>query len=116
LKISRRSFYNIRNRYQQDASAALHPRSSAPITARRTYDESITSILLAIRARLKAQGWEYGPISIRFEGIATGELTAPIPSVSTIACLLRAAGAVESNLKKRPKSSVVRFQRGQAME
>ncbi|ARV65870.1 molybdopterin-dependent oxidoreductase [Corynebacterium glutamicum] len=50
LKISRRSFYNIRNRYQQDASAALHPRSSAQITSRRTYDESITSILLAIRA------------------------------------------------------------------
>ncbi|QYO74901.1 hypothetical protein cgisf_3267 [Corynebacterium glutamicum] len=48
LKISRRSFYNIRNRYQQDASAALHPRSSAQITSRRTYDESITSILLAI--------------------------------------------------------------------
>lgn len=116
LKISRRSFYNIRNRYQQDANAALHPRSSAPITARRTYDESITSTLLSIRARLKAQGWEYGPISIRFEGISTGELTAPIPSVSTIARLLRAAGAVESNPKKRPKSSVVRFQRGQAME
>lgn len=54
-------------------------------------------------------------MSIRFE-IAVEELLAPpIPSVSTIARLLRAAGAVEANPKKRPKSSYMRFQRDQAM-
>ncbi|SMB81660.1 hypothetical protein [Corynebacterium glucuronolyticum] len=75
----------------------------------------MTTALLAIRKRLKGQGWDYGPISIRFEGIASGELTDPVPSVSTIARLLRATGAVESNPKKRPKITRVRFQRDQAM-
>ena len=115
LKISRRTFYNIRARYDEEAGGALHPHSSAPITPARTYDEHVTTALLAIRKRLKGQGWDYGPISIRFEGIASGELTDPVPSVSTIARLLRAAGAVESNPKKRPTITRVRFQRGQAM-
>lgn len=53
--------------------------------------------------------------AVRFE-IAIEELLAPpIPSVSTIARLLRVAGAVDTNPKKRPKSSYVRFERDQAM-
>lgn len=115
LKISRRSFYTIRSRYAEESQAALHPRSSAPHTTQRIYDESITRVLLATRSDLKSRGWDYGPMSIRFE-IAIEELVVPpIPSVSTIARLLRAAGAVDANPKKRPKSSYVRFQRDQAM-
>src|SRR5699024_10439398 len=99
----------------EESQAALHPRSSAPHTTQRIYDESITRVLLATRSDLKSRGWDYGPMSIRFE-IAIEELVVPpIPSVSTIARLLRAAGAVEANPKKRPKSSYVRFQRDQAM-
>lgn len=116
LKISRRSFYNIRDRYSQESEAALHPHSSAPKTPHRTYDPTLTATLLSIRARLKKAGWDYGPISIYYEGTTAGELQPPVPSVSTIARMLRAAGAVESNPKKRPKTSMVRFQRGQAMQ
>lgn len=54
-------------------------------------------------------------MSVRFEIAIEELLDPPIPSVSTIARLLRAAGAVETNPKKRPKSSYVRFQRDQAM-
>lgn len=54
-------------------------------------------------------------MSIRFESAIEQLLDPPIPSVSTIARLLRAAGAVEATPKKRPKSSYVRFQRDQAM-
>lgn len=116
LKISRRSFYNIRERYQQESLAALHPHSSAPVNAHRLFDESTTRVLLAIREDLKKEGWDYGPRSIHFEGITNGKLCAPVPSVSTIARLLRAAGAVEKNPKKRPKSSMIRFQRDKAMQ
>ena len=116
LKISRRSFYNIRDRYSQESEASLHPHSSAPKTPHRTYDPTLTATLLSIRARLKKAGWDYGPISIYYEGTTAGELQPPVPSVSTIARMLRAAGAVESNPKKRPKTSMVRFQRGQAMQ
>ena len=102
LKISRRTFYNIRARYDEEAGGALHPHSSAPITPARTYDEHVTTALLAIRKRLKGQGWDYGPISIRFEGIASGELTDPVPSVSTIARLLRAAGVTRIKPEETP--------------
>ncbi|MCT1443119.1 hypothetical protein M3G05_10490 [Corynebacterium glucuronolyticum] len=95
MKISRRTFYNIRARYGEEAGGALDPHSSAPIIPARTYDEHVTTALLAIPKRLKNQGWDYGPISIRFDGFASGELTDPVPSVSTIARLLRAAGAVD---------------------
>jgi len=64
-----------------------HPHSSAPITPARTYDEHVTTALLAIRKRLKGQGWDYGHISIRFEGIASGELTDPVlPYPRLLAC------------------------------
>ena len=50
LKISRRSFYNIRDRYSQESEASLHPHSSAPKTPHRTYDPTLTATLLSIRA------------------------------------------------------------------
>lgn len=115
LKISRRSFYTIRQRYAEESKAALPPRSSAPHTTRRVYDESVTRVLLAARADLTSRGWDYGPMSIRFEIAIEQLLDPPIPSVSTSARLLRAAGEAETNPKKRPKSSYVRFQRDQAM-
>lgn len=115
LKISRRSFYTIRTRYAEEAQAALHPRSSAPHTTQRVYDETVTRVLLAARADLKSRGWDYGPMSIRYEIIIEELLAPPIPTVATIARLLRAARAVEANPKKRPKSSLIRFQRDQAM-
>lgn len=115
LKISRRSFYTIRDRYAEESQAALHPRSSAPHRTQRVHDESVTRVLLAARADLKSRGWDYGPMSIRFEITVEELLEPPIPSVSTIARLLRAAGAVETNPKKRPKSLYVRFQREQSM-
>ncbi|MDK6566905.1 helix-turn-helix domain-containing protein, partial [Corynebacterium pyruviciproducens] len=91
LKISRRTFYNIRARYDEEAGGALHPHSSAPITPARTYDEHVTTALPAIRKRLKGQGWDYGPISIRFEGIASGELTA----LPILVCMSRFFGGSE---------------------
>ncbi|WP_157105754.1 hypothetical protein [Corynebacterium phocae] len=87
-----------------------------PKNPRRVFGDDTTRILLTIRSRLKDSGWDYGPMSIWFAGIESGELQPPVPSVSTIARLLRHAGAVESNPRKRPKSSYLRFQRGKAME
>jgi len=115
MKISRRSFYTIRARHMEESQGALHPRSSAPHNTQRKYDETVTRVLLEARADLKSDGWDYGPMSIRFEIAVNERVGPPIPSVSTIARLLRAAGAVEANPKKRPKSSYIRFQRDQAM-
>lgn len=115
LGISRRSFYTIRRRFLEESTAALHPHSSAPITIRRHYDDNTTRELIRLRKKLKAAGWDYGPISIRYEAIDQGVMIDNLPSVATIARLLRAAGVVESNPKKRPKTTLVRFQRSHAM-
>lgn len=86
-----------------------------PHITQRIYDDSVTRVVLAARADVKSRGWDDGPMSIRFEIAIEQLLEPPIPSVSTIARLLRAAGAAEANPKKRPQPSYVRFQRDQTM-
>ena len=115
LGIPRRVFYTIRQRLLEESTAALHPHSSVPITIHRRYDQDTTRELFRLRSKLKNASWDYGPISIRYEAIDEGVLLDNLPSVATIARLLRAAGVVESNPKKRPKTSLVRFQRSHAM-
>lgn len=116
LGISRRVYYTIRQRFHEEASAALHPHSSAPHTIHRRFDDATTRELIRLRNKLKADGWDYGPISIRYEAIEQSSMLDNLPSTATIARLLRAAGVVETNPKKRPKKTLIRFQRAHAME
>ena len=116
LGITRASFYNIRRRYAAVGNKALNPRSSAPKNPRRTYTDDTVEAILQIRARLKEQGWDHGPESIWFAGVDQGVLTAPVPSVSTIARILSSTGSVDANPRKRPRSSLIRFARSYAME
>jgi len=69
----------IRQQYAEESQAALHPRSSASHTTQRVYDESVTRVLLAARADLKSRGWDYGPMSVRFEIAIEEHLEPPIP-------------------------------------
>jgi len=114
--VSRRSFYNIRQRYTEEAGAALHPRSSAPHSPRHKFDQETTRTLIVVRDRLRSAGRDFGPISIRFEAIANQDFTSSVPSTATISRSLRAAGVVDANPKKRPKSTLLRFERSRAME
>ncbi|TGD08996.1 IS481 family transposase [Brevibacterium sp. S111] len=114
--ITRTSFYAIRKRYKAEGLLALHPHSSAPKNTVRIYDQTTTDLVLKIRTELESTGWDAGPKSIWFHGVDTGQLTDPIPSVATIGRILSDAGRVKKNPKKRPRSSLIRFVRANAME
>lgn len=73
-------------------------------------------MVLAMRERLGQFGWDNGPRSIWYALIDQPNVVQPIPSVSTIARILAAAGVVAKNPRKRPRSSIVRFERSCAME
>lgn len=57
LRISVRSFYNIRTRYDQESTDALHPHLSAPLKPRRVYDDDLNRLrFLAGSIRVPAPG------------------------------------------------------------
>lgn len=115
--ISRPSFYKVRDRYAAEGNAALNPRSRAPKKPARTFTSDTAKIVLDVRQRLASSGWDAGPKTIWFTVV--DEALFPddrIPSVSTIARILRDAGVVAKNPKKRPRTSYIRFQRAAAME
>lgn len=114
--ITRTAFYAIRKRYKAEGLLALHPHSSAPKNTVRIYDQTTTDLVLKIRTELESTGWDAGPKSIWYHGVDTGQLTKPIPSVTTIGRILSDAGRVKANPKKRPRSSLIRFVRANAME
>ncbi|MGO3277987.1 MAG: integrase core domain-containing protein [Brevibacterium aurantiacum] len=115
--ISRPSFYKVRDRYAAEGNAALNPRSRAPKKPARTFTTDTANIVLDVRERVSSSGWDAGPKTIWFtvvdEALFADEC---IPSVSTIARILKDAGVVAKNPKKRPRTSYIRFQRAAAME
>lgn len=116
LKISRSVFYKIRTRATHESTAALHPRSRAPKQPARRYGPDVVNELVRIRKQLKADGWDYGPLSIHYEAALLDDFPGRrVPSVATIARLLASVGQVDSSPRKRPKSSYIPFVRATAM-
>lgn len=110
--ISRPSFYNVRDRYTAEGNAALNPRPRAPKKPARTFTNDTATIVLDVRQHLTSSGWDAGPKTIWFTVV--DEALFPddqIPSVSTIARILKDAGVVAKNPRKRPRTSYIRFQR-----
>lgn len=116
LGISRPSFYAIRRRFRAESNAALNPRSRAPKRPARRYTKTTERVVLDIRRWLKSKGWDAGPKSVWHTGVDDALFAGGVPSVSTIARILAAAGVVDANPRKRPRSSYIRFHRAAAME
>lgn len=114
--ISRKTYYTIKDRYTQQGHAALYPHSSAPHNPATRYGHKTRLLVLTIRDRLANQGWDNGPQSIYYDMLDDPDITPPIPSPATIARILRAAGVVDNNPRKRPRSALIRFSRPYAMQ
>lgn len=113
--IGRSSFYRLRARAAAEgASAALVPRSRAPLRPARRYGEFTDEAIAVVRAQLESEGVEAGPWSIWWRMLQSG--VDPLPSRSTIARRLRALGLVVPTPSKRPRSSYRRFSRSLANE
>lgn len=105
--ISRAEFYKVRSRAKTEGKlAAVAPRQPiAKSVTRRTSDE-MEAIALQVRAQLKREGWDHGPLSVaavmRRQGITP-------PSRATLARIFTRHGVVTPEPAKRPRASYRRF-------
>jgi len=105
--VSREWFYATRKRLQNEAlPQSLMPRSSKPKTSPKKTPKLTERLAIETRARLKAAGWDHGPISVAF---ALQKLGVTPPARSTLARIFTRNGLVTPEPKKRPRTSYIRF-------
>ncbi|MGW3949362.1 integrase core domain-containing protein [Micrococcus luteus] len=133
---SRATFYRKLARFKAEGSAGLVPRSRAPHTRPTSTPEHVCDAVVRARKELADEGWDNGPISIRWRLLDTATTdtdpddTDPddteavpaeavpaeavpaeeVPSRATIARILSARGQVTAQPQKRPRRTT-RFER-----
>lgn len=135
---SRSTFYRKLARFKAEGSAGLLARSRAPHTRPNSTPEHVCDAVVRARKELADEGWDNGPISIRWrlldtatddtatDNTATDNTatagtdpdhrpdTVPVeevPSRATIARILSARGQVTAQPHKRPRRATRRFER-----
>lgn len=105
--ISRKTFYEIRNRIASDgAAAALEPRSRRPKRSPTTITDEVKRHALGVRAALEQSGLDHGPVSVHDKMCSLG-MTAPSPA--SLARIFRDAGVARLEPKKKPRAAYRRF-------
>ena len=94
-------------RYRTHGDEAFEPRSRRPHSSPTRLSDVLTETIVNLRVTLTAEGLDAGAETIRWH-LATHHDTTV--SVATIRRRLLAAGIIEPQPKKRPKSSYVRFE------
>lgn len=106
--VSREWFYATRKHVAEAGlPAALVGRSSRPKTTPAKVPEVIERMALETRARLAGEGWDNGPISVKYE---LEKLGIDAPSRATLARIFSRNGVVTAQPKKRPKGTYIRFE------
>lgn len=112
-KISRQRIYQLLRAYDHGGDAALEPASKKPHTNPRATSPELTARILELRRTLTANGLDAGPMTIQYH---LGKEHLHVPSTATIRRILHAHGLITPEPKKRPKSSLHRFQSEQPNE
>lgn len=111
--VSRRWVHELLKRAAEGGIDAVEPRSKRPLSNPRRTTEAAISRILDLRGELVTAGLDAGPITIAWhlerEGLRP-------PSTSTIRRILHAAGLITPDPKKRPKTSLHRFEADQPNE
>src|SRR3954471_8991123 len=106
--ISRKSFYELRQRALVDGPAAvLEPRTRRPRTSPSKLTGEVKTQAVRVRAALEASGLDHGPISVHDKMRAMG--LDQVPSVASLARIFREAGVARLAPKKKPRSAWRRF-------
>ena len=105
--------HTLVTRYEQHGLEGLEPRSRRPKTNPQQTASETTERILTLRLELSAAGFDAGPQSIRDRLLNDG---LHAPARSTIARILKQAGLVIPEPRKRPKSSYIRFAADQPNE
>ncbi len=110
---SRRHLHRLLVAYREGGLDALEPRSRRPRTNAAATSGLVRERVIALRARLTADGLDAGPVTIAWhlerEGLRA-------PSTSTIRRILHQAGLITPEPRKRPRSSYTRFEMAQPNE
>ncbi|MGA2756895.1 MAG: IS481 family transposase, partial [Solirubrobacteraceae bacterium] len=110
---SRRHLHRLLARYREGGLEALEPRSRAPGSNPARTSDLVRGRVIELRARLVADGLDGGPVTIGWHLEQEG-LRAPAPS--TIHRIVKGAGLITPQPRKRPRSSYVSFQMAQPNE
>jgi transposase InsO family protein len=111
--ISRRHLHRLLARYRDGGLDALEPRSRRPKTTPIATPEPVRARVIELRRQLTADGLDAGPVTIAWHLEQEG-LRAPAPA--TISRILKHAGLVTPQPRKRPRSSYTRFEMAQPNE
>ncbi|WP_344685997.1 IS481 family transposase, partial [Actinocorallia glomerata] len=104
--ISRQWVYTLLHRYQQHGPEALTTGSRTPTRHPHRTPGAVRERILALRSQLHTDGADAGAETIAWHLRNEGHHA---PSKATIHRILRAAGLVTDEPRKRPKSSLRRF-------
>jgi len=100
-------------RYAEEGDLAFEPRSKRPKFLANALSGEVVELMVRLRRELSSQGLDAGPKTIRWHLEHHHQLEV---SESTIMRHLRAAGLIEPQPKKRPRSSYIRFEAEQPNE
>src|SRR5436190_13474830 len=113
--ISRRHLHRLLARYRDGGLDALEPRSRRPKTTPIATPETIRERVIELRVQLTAGGLDAGPHTIAWHlDLEQEGLRAPAPA--TISRILKRAGLITPQPRKRPRSSYTRFEMAQPNE
>ncbi|MEX5268722.1 helix-turn-helix domain-containing protein [Kocuria sp. CPCC 204721] len=109
-RVSWRWVHELIRRYEQGGWDAIEPRSRRPRSNSAATAEPVRARILALRRVLTDSGLDAGPVTIAWHL----EHEHPrAPSTSTIRRILHKADLITPEPKKRPKSSIHRFEADQ---
>jgi transposase InsO family protein len=111
--ISRRHLHRLLSRYREGGLEALEPRSRRPRTTPIATPETVRARVIELRQKLIAHGLDAGPVTIAWHLQREG-LKPPAPA--TISRILKHAGLIVAQPRKRPRSSYTRFEMAQPNE
>jgi transposase InsO family protein len=105
--VHRSWLYKLLARYRAEGEAGLVPRSRRPKSSPTAVSTQLADEIVALRTRLLAEGLDAGALTIQWH---LGRGRERVPSTSSIVRLLRRRGLVTPQPRKRPHSSLIRFQ------
>jgi len=105
--VHRSWLYKLLARYRREGQTGLVPRSRRPHHSPGAMSGEVAEAIVALRRRLLAEGLDAGALTIQWH---LARERGAAPSVSSIVRLLRRRGLVVPEPRKRPRSSMIRFE------
>jgi transposase InsO family protein len=111
--ISRRHLHRLLSRYREGGLDALEPRSRRPKSTPIATTDAVRARAIELRVQLTANGLDAGPVTIAWHLEREGHKP---PAPATISRILKHAGLITPQPRKRPRSSYTRFEMAQPNE